>query len=133
QQFERLARLPVRGEVARKGKARSPFLSICRDQPAAEGRKPSDVVHLTVRLLEAREREVRALGRCCDESFPGRHRRVNVSLRQLDVAEIQIRRSVFRVEIDRRLKSLGGLAVLTVFHCLEPELVFWNSKDLLVS
>ena len=71
EQLQALARLPVRGEVTCQREPGPPFLRRRGNQATAQGREPREVVHLRVGRFEPREGQVRALGSCPDEAFPG--------------------------------------------------------------
>ena len=60
------------------------------------------------------------------------HRGRGVALLEPDVAEVQIRRRVPGVELDRRLEAARRLGVLAALQRGEAELVLEKREDLLV-
>ncbi len=132
EEVERLARRVVGGEVAGEGETGAPVLRVGGDQPPAQAREPCRLVGLGIRRFESGERQVRALGRPFDQPFPGADGRSRVPFEEADVSEVQIRRRVGPVEIDRGLEVTCRLRVVHPLERLEADLVFQEPEDLLV-
>ncbi len=113
EQLERFGGAALRGEMPRQRQPRAPVLRVRRRSAGGTARRSVPAPPTFAYAASSREnaRYARS-GDVLDQPLPGRDRARDVALRRPDVAEIQVRRCVLRIELDGRLEPPRRLRVV---------------------